>query len=46
MVTVFLRRGPWGHIHAAHQDATKAHLRIDSLADLPQLLQALRLASG
>jgi HAD superfamily hydrolase (TIGR01549 family) len=42
MVTVFLRRGPWGYIHADHPDAAKAHLQVDSLADLPQLLQALR----
>jgi HAD superfamily hydrolase (TIGR01662 family) len=35
MVTVFLRRGPWGYIHAAHPDASKADLRMDSLDDLP-----------
>jgi FMN phosphatase YigB (HAD superfamily) len=41
MVTVFLRRGPWGFIHADHPSAAKAHLKVASLAELPQLLQAL-----
>jgi HAD superfamily hydrolase (TIGR01662 family) len=41
MVTVFLRRGPWGFIHADHPDAAKAHLKVASLAELPQMLQAL-----
>jgi len=38
MVTVFLRRGPWGYIHAAHPDVTRAHLRIESLDELPERL--------
>lgn len=45
MVTVFLRRGPWGYIHADQPGAAKAHLQVDSLAELPQLLQALRPSS-
>jgi HAD superfamily hydrolase (TIGR01549 family) len=40
MIAVFLRRGPWAYIHAGHADAAKAHLRIDSLLGLPELLQA------
>ena len=39
MVAVFLRRGPWGMVHAGRPDAARAHLRIDSL-DL--LLAGLR----
>lgn len=38
MVAVLLRRGPWGYIHAAHPDAALAHLRIDSLGELPERL--------
>ena len=34
MVAVHLRRGPWGHLHAAWPEAARAHLRIDSLAEL------------
>jgi FMN phosphatase YigB (HAD superfamily) len=41
MITVFLRRGPWGYIHAMHPDSAKAHLRVKSLDELPQHLQAL-----
>ncbi len=38
MVAVLVRRGPWGYIHAAHPDAAQAHMRIDSLAELPERL--------
>jgi hypothetical protein len=38
MVTVLLRRGPWGYSFAEQPDAATAHWRIDSL-DLPRLLQ-------
>jgi FMN phosphatase YigB (HAD superfamily) len=41
MIAVFLRRGPWGYLFAEHPDAQRAHLRIDSLADLPALLHGL-----
>jgi HAD superfamily hydrolase (TIGR01549 family) len=41
MVAVFLRRGPWGYIHGAHPDVTQAHLRIESLDELPERLTAL-----
>jgi FMN phosphatase YigB (HAD superfamily) len=41
MIAVFLRRGPWGYIHTMHPDSAKAHLRVNSLDDLPQHLQAL-----
>jgi FMN phosphatase YigB (HAD superfamily) len=38
MLAVLMRRGPWGYIHAADPDAAQAHLRIDSLAELPARL--------
>ncbi len=38
MIAVLLRRGPWGYLHAEHPDAQRAHLRIDSLTELPALL--------
>ncbi len=38
MVAVFLRRGPWGYIHARHPDSQHAALAIDSLEELPDLL--------
>jgi FMN phosphatase YigB (HAD superfamily) len=41
MFGVFLRRGPWGVIHAERPEAARADLRLDSLAALPGALQAL-----
>ncbi len=35
MIAVFVRRGPWGYIHAAHPDVARAHLRVESLDELP-----------
>jgi HAD superfamily hydrolase (TIGR01549 family) len=35
MVSVFLRRGPWGLIHARHPQASQADIQISSLAELP-----------
>lgn len=43
MVAVFCRRGPWGYVHALRPEADRAHLRVDSLAELPD---ALLTASG
>jgi HAD superfamily hydrolase (TIGR01549 family) len=40
MLAVFLRRGPWGFLQAEHPAAAQAHLRLDSLAALPQALEA------
>ena len=40
MLAVFLRRGPWGFLQAAHPDAARARIRLDSLAALPQALDA------
>jgi HAD superfamily hydrolase (TIGR01549 family) len=41
MIGVFLRRGPWGLIHARQPEATQADIRINSLAVLPGALAAL-----
>jgi HAD-hyrolase-like len=40
MVAVFLRRGPWGHLFADHPGARRAHLRVESLAELPAAIAA------
>jgi HAD superfamily hydrolase (TIGR01549 family) len=39
MVAVFLRRGPWGYLHASRAEASPAHIRIESLAELPARLR-------
>jgi FMN phosphatase YigB (HAD superfamily) len=38
MLAVHIRRGPWGYLHAEWPEARRAHIRIDSLAELPALL--------
>jgi HAD superfamily hydrolase (TIGR01549 family) len=45
MVSVFLRRGPWGLIHARRAEAEQADIRIDTLADLRGALEK-RVATG
>jgi len=42
IVAVFVRRGPWGYIHAAHPDVAQARLRIESLDELPGRLALSR----
>ena len=44
MLAVFLRRGPWGMLHARRSDAARADVRLDSLADLPAALRAVDFA--
>jgi HAD superfamily hydrolase (TIGR01549 family) len=39
MVSVFLRRGPWGLIHARRPQAAQADIQISSLAELPRALE-------
>jgi hypothetical protein len=41
MKAVFLRRGPWGWIHAEKLEIAQAHLRLDDLRDLPDRLATL-----
>lgn len=38
---VFVRRGPWGWMHAEMPAIQQAHIRLDSLLDLPARLAAL-----
>jgi HAD superfamily hydrolase (TIGR01549 family) len=45
MIGIFLRRGPWGVIHAAWPEAARADLRLESLEELPEALASLRPAS-
>jgi HAD superfamily hydrolase (TIGR01549 family) len=41
MIAVFVRRGPWGWIHAERPEIEQAHLRLDDLRDLPDRLDTL-----
>ena len=41
MTAVFLRRGPWGYVHATWPEAAAADLRVESLAELPAALARL-----
>jgi FMN phosphatase YigB (HAD superfamily) len=41
MAGVFLRRGPWGVLHAMRPEVSRATVRIESLAELPDALTAL-----
>ncbi|HWV35715.1 MAG TPA: HAD family hydrolase [Thermomicrobiales bacterium] len=42
MRAIFLRRGPWGYIHAAWPEAARVPCRIDGLQELPDLLLGMR----
>jgi FMN phosphatase YigB (HAD superfamily) len=42
MVAVFVRRGPWGYICGTHPDAAQAHVRVESLDELPERLTLLQ----
>ena len=39
--SVFLRRGPWGYLHAGAPRRAEARIRIDSLAELPEALRGV-----
>ena len=41
MTAVFVRRGPWGWMHAERPEIERAHIRIESLLDLPHRLAVL-----
>jgi FMN phosphatase YigB (HAD superfamily) len=38
MTAVFLRRGPWGWMHAERPEIAQAHIRLETLGDLPRAL--------
>lgn len=40
MRTVFVRRGPWGYLHALKDEVALADLRVDSLHELTAVLNA------
>lgn len=42
MTAVFVRRGPWGWMHAERPEIEAAHLQVASLAELPGALGRLR----
>jgi len=44
MRTAFLRRGPWGYLHALRAQVASADLRISSLDELTELVRRKRLA--
>lgn len=44
LTAVFIRRGPWGHLHAGRVEIGRAHLRIEGLDELPAALGALKRA--
>jgi len=41
MLAVFVRRGPWGMVHAEWPEVERAHLRIEDLGELPRELDRL-----
>lgn len=41
MTAVFVRRGPWGWMHAEKSEIEQAHIHLHSLADLPDALAKL-----
>ena len=41
MTAVFVRRGPWGWMHAEKPGIEAAHLRLEGLAELPEALAGL-----
>jgi HAD superfamily hydrolase (TIGR01662 family) len=41
MTAVFVRRGPWGWMHAEKPEIEQAHIRLESLLDLPERLASL-----
>lgn len=42
MRTAFIKRGPWGYLHAQRPELSEADFVIDSLMELPDLLTGLR----
>ena len=41
LVSIFVRRGPWGFVQAGWPEVEQAHARIDSLRELPEALASL-----
>ena len=43
MAAIFIKRGPWGMLHATHSEIARATAVIDSLAQLPGVLDRLQI---
>jgi FMN phosphatase YigB (HAD superfamily) len=41
MAGIFLRRGPWGFIHASWPEVARARIRLETLDELPAALDRL-----
>ena len=41
MAAIFIKRGPWGRVHAARPDAARASLVVTSLMEIPEALPSL-----
>lgn len=41
MQAVFIRRGPWGYLHSTWPEMAQVRYRIDSLNELPKLLETI-----
>jgi FMN phosphatase YigB (HAD superfamily) len=39
LLAIFLRRGPWGFVQARRNDVAKVAIRLESLSELPAVLQ-------
>ncbi len=38
LMAVFIKRGPWGRVHAKRPEIAQAHIIVDALAELPEAL--------
>ena len=43
LTAVFVRRGPWGRVHAKRAEMVRAHVAVDALAEIPEALANLAL---
>jgi len=41
MTAIFVKRGPWGRVHARRPEIARAHLAVTSLMEIPEALAAL-----
>lgn len=39
LVTVFIRRGPWGYLYASRPEVKQSHMKIESLIELPACIR-------
>jgi hypothetical protein len=41
MAAIFVKRGPWGRMHAARPEIARASLVVDGLLEIPDALASL-----